>query len=85
MVEQSHLGLALGFPVWTVEFDGMCSFAEEVWGPCPANTGDLQVSFSIYIVHIIHHTICLRLNFRLDRKDPLYGAFHDVSRWKRLG
>lgn len=35
------------FPVWTVEFDGMCSFPENVWGPCLANTGDLQVRFLI--------------------------------------
>lgn len=31
------------FPVWTVTFDGECSFAEDVWTSCPANIGDLEV------------------------------------------
>lgn len=31
------------FPVWTVAFDGDCSFAEGAWTSCPANTGDLEV------------------------------------------
>ena len=31
------------FPVWTVTFDGECSFAEDMWTSCPANIGDLEV------------------------------------------
>lgn len=31
------------FPVWTITFDGACSFDESAWASCPANTGDLEV------------------------------------------
>lgn len=31
------------FPVWTIVFDGECSFEEAAWTFCPANIGDLQV------------------------------------------
>lgn len=34
------------FPVWTVTFDGECSFAGSEWAFCPANIGDLEVSNS---------------------------------------
>ncbi|CAM9397977.1 unnamed protein product, partial [Hapterophycus canaliculatus] len=30
------------FPVWTVTFDGDCSFEDDVWTSCPANIGDLE-------------------------------------------
>ncbi|CAM9800578.1 unnamed protein product [Ectocarpus sp. 6 AP-2014] len=30
------------FPVWTVAFDGDCSFENNVWTSCPANVGDLE-------------------------------------------
>lgn len=47
-VEKELLGLSqapedANFPVWTVTFDGECSFAEGVWASCPANIGDLEV------------------------------------------
>lgn len=31
------------FPMWTVTFDGDCSFEDDVWTSCPANIGDLEV------------------------------------------
>lgn len=31
------------FPIWTVTFDGECSYAEGIWTSCPANIGDLEV------------------------------------------
>lgn len=30
------------FPVWTVTFDGDCSFEGDAWMSCPANIGDLE-------------------------------------------
>lgn len=47
-VTKSYLGLSevledINFPVWTVTFDGECSFAEAEWTFCPANIGDLEV------------------------------------------
>lgn len=31
------------FSVWTVAFDGECSFEENGWTSCPVNVGDLEV------------------------------------------
>lgn len=35
------------FPVWTVTFDGECSYAEGIWTSCPANIGDLEVEIPL--------------------------------------
>lgn len=37
------------FPVWTVTYNGECSFAEEAWASCPANMGDLEVSVRLVL------------------------------------
>lgn len=36
---------AVSFPVWTVTFDGDCTFADNAWDSCPANIGDLEVIY----------------------------------------
>lgn len=47
-VTKEYLGLSqaaddVNFPVWTVTFDGECSYEGDVWASCPANIGDLEV------------------------------------------
>lgn len=35
------------FPMWTIEFDGECSFAVDAWTSCPANIGNLEVGMPL--------------------------------------
>lgn len=42
-VESDGTTLAVSFPMWTVTFDGDCTFADSAWESCPANVGDLEV------------------------------------------
>lgn len=43
------------FPVWTVTFDGDCSFENDVWTSCPANIGDLEVCVPLHAALLKRH------------------------------